>query len=224
VSQGDVTLGDLTAGESATVGNENIVGSNNNTTNITINLHPNSPFYPGGSQTSELMDKLMTETKADSKYTVFVCAPSDNVSSERAKYIFSNVIEKIKELGVDVIVGGGKVILDHENPYPHIHEYNLCKNNKCNSVIIIAEDHSTLSQFSLLSHLKFSNKLSNISMYVIYEDDILNQEFMTKGPISYFEDEVQGYIVAFSDYGEKTGSVISSKIFKHKLFTSNNKD
>ncbi|WP_281223361.1 hypothetical protein [Photobacterium sanguinicancri] len=226
MNQGDVTVGDLTTGGSAAVGSENTVDSNNKITYITNNLHFNSPFNPKGDPKSNngLFEQLIQETNPDTKYTVFVCAPSDSVSSDKAKYIYDNVLENLSKIGVDIIIGGGKFILDDINPYPHIYEYDLCKDSKCNSIIIIAEDHSTLSQFSLLSHLKYNNSLSNIAMYVIYEDDILNQEFMKKGPISYFEDEVKGDLVAFSKYDDDVGSVISSKITRHKLFTSNKKD
>lgn len=225
MNQGDVNVGDLTTGGSATVGNKNTVGSNNKTY-ITNHLHINSPFNNKGCQNSSnvLFEQLIQETNPKNKYTVFVCAPSDNVSSDKAKYIYDNIIDNISKIDVDIIIGGGKVILDDINPYPHMYEYDLCKDSKCNSIIIIAEDHSTLSQFSLLSHLKYKNSLSNISMYVIYEDKILDQEFMKKGPIGYFEDEVKGYLVNFSKYDDDVGSLIGSKIAKHKLFTSSKKD
>ncbi|ODY82066.1 hypothetical protein [Vibrio parahaemolyticus] len=225
MEKSNVTTGALTSGGSVAVGNGNTVDSNN-PVNININnLHINSPFNPSGngSAQNQLFEQLIKETNPDSKYTVFVCAPSDNISSDKAKEIFDDIIEQLNKINIEIIVGGGKVILDKGNPYPHIYEYNLCKKSNCNAVIIIAEDHSTLSQFSLLSHLIYDSSLSKISMFTIYDDNILQQEFMVKGPISYYEDEVKGFLIPFSKYDKNIGEDICKKINKNKLFSADDK-
>ncbi|EJG0715043.1 hypothetical protein ACIL2W_000961 [Vibrio parahaemolyticus] len=220
MSHGGINVGDLTADGSVTVGHGNTVNSNN-TTIFNINLPKNSPFSTNSSVADILIKELTNETAANKKYKVFVCAPSDSLSSEKAKQIYIDIMEKIKSINVDVIVGGGKEIIEDGNPYPHLNEYSLCQKKECNAIIIVADDYSTFSQFSLLSHLKHYNKLSNIDMYVIYEDEIINHEFMKKGPFDFFEEIVKGHLFKFSDYEGSTGDEICSKIDKHRLFSSN---
>ncbi|HHF3062341.1 hypothetical protein [Vibrio diabolicus] len=192
-----------------------------NTINIEINLNDNSPFNnkPNNEMLNELIETLTDET-CSKEYLVFICASDESVASSDSMKIFSDLVSSLSDNEIKFVVGGGKEIIESEFPYPHIHEYDLCNENKFGVIIIIADDYSTISQFSLLSHLKHNSDLKRTEMYVIYRDDIVNCNYLKNGPFDFFSDIVKGELIAFSDFDSSVLELLCNKIKKHRLFVS----
>lgn len=189
--------------------------------NFEIKLGDNSPFNgkDKNDKLEELIGTLISET-CNNEYRVFVCASDESLSCEKSEAIFSDLIKSLTENDIEFVVGGGKSIIDGDYPYPNIFEYDLCKKNEFDVIVIIADDYSTISQFSLLSHLKHSSELNSIEMYLIYKDDIINCDYIQKGLFDFFTERVKGCIIPFSDFDSNVLVKLCKEIERHKLFVS----
>ncbi|QJT11710.1 hypothetical protein E5E97_01500 [Aeromonas sp. 2692-1] len=193
-------------------------GGVGNTINITnVNLNANSPLI-NKDVSKQLLEALTVATSAD-KYISFICAPNDDVSTEKSRDIYTRLTNELTENGIEFIVGGGKFFVAAEGPYPHLNECNIIKEQQCNSIIIIADDHSTFSQLSLLSHIKFQLDRQSLEMFAICKDEVIaHQPFLQTGPISFFKEILKGSLVIFSECDDNKISDIVKNITRHKIF------
>ncbi|MCX0435521.1 hypothetical protein [Aeromonas veronii] len=182
-----------------------------------FNLNLNSPLV-NGNTANKLIEALTAATSSD-RYISFICAPDDNNSTELSRHIYEKLTYELSSKGIEFIVGGGKSFVSAEGPYPHLNECNIVEEQKCNSVIIIADDHSTFSQLSLLSHVKFQLNNQSLEMFAICKDEVIeHQAFFEKGPISFFTEILKGSLVIFSECNDDKISDIVTAIVKHKIF------
>ncbi len=198
-------------------------GGVNNTTHIdqSINLYINTPLSPLN------VDKIvqdLTSANVDNSYLVFICAPNDETSTEKAKEIFLTLTEKLTESDIKYIIGGGKSFLEMIGPYHHINEADFLSESKCNALIVIADDHSTFSQLSLLSKIKFDKDDSSIELFAFCNKaTIEDQEFYKNGPISFFIERAKGTLISFDEYDKEAITSTISSIARHKLFWTSRK-
>tara|TARA_Y100001970_G_C14254223_1_gene873985 strand:- start:4189 stop:5436 length:1248 start_codon:yes stop_codon:yes gene_type:complete len=164
------------------------------------NLHHNSPFNSEESR-AELTKELLTQV-SDKKYKVLVCAPSDSSSSTKAKTIYSKLIQKLNQEKISFSVGGGKGVLVPTGTYPHIEEQTFIASEECSSLVIIADDHSTFSQLSLLSSFIFNSRKQK-DVYIFYEDNVITtQNFIKDGPFKFAEKSVKARVFEFSKFND----------------------
>ncbi|KXI27037.1 hypothetical protein [Paraglaciecola hydrolytica] len=150
---------------------------------------------------SAILRTQLSKNAVNKSNNVLICAPSDISSSQLSKDIFIKLISKLNTEGINYFVGGGKETLKIKNPYPHFNENDFLMSGKCSSLIIIADDHSTFSQFSLLSKSISSKEQFNVAMYVFYEDKVTdNQLFMKDGPYQFAKDILQASLLKFSEF------------------------
>jgi hypothetical protein len=162
-------------------------------------MHHNSSL--NSLNTAAILRTQLSKNAVNKSNNVLICAPSDISSSQLSKDIFNKLISKLNSEGINYFVGGGKANLKIENPYPHFGENDFLLSGKCSSLIIIADDHSTFSQFSLLSKSIFSVEKCNVAMYVFYEDKVTdNQLFMKDGPYQFAKDNLQASLLKFSEF------------------------
>lgn len=204
------------------VGRDNIEveqGGVGNTTHIdrSIHFHNNSPFNNEG-VLKELVGQITVATN-DTKYSTFICAPCDDKSSQEAKDIFALLTDKLHQKNIEYIIGGGKELLEMPGPYPHLNEFDVLRNEQCNTLIIIADNYSTFSQLSSLSQVKFDNELTSLEIIAFCRNDVLeNESFMREGPIAFFQSVNKGTLMTFSDVSEEEIDRIVEGISTHKLF------
>lgn len=180
-------------------------------------LHHNSLL--NSNLTKNILKNTLVKQAADKKYRVLVCAPSDISSSPISKDIYAQLTEKLDENNINYSVGGGREQLVVNGSYPHIEEQFFIESKECSSLIIIADDHSTFSQLSLLSNSIFNSEMNNIDVYVFYEDKIINsQSFIKDGPFKFAEERVKARVYEFSKFSESTINDVVSKILSHHLF------
>lgn len=137
-------------------------------------LHHNSPFNSDTSRDS--LTRELLHHVSDKKYKVLLCAPSDNSSSSIAQSIYTKLVEKLDDEKINYSVGGGKEQLTTTGSYPHIEERHFIGSSECSTLIIIADDHSTFSQLSLLSSSIFNGPFNHIEVYLFYEESIINSQ------------------------------------------------
>lgn len=163
-------------------------------------LHHNSPLNSEESRI-ELTKELLTQV-SDKRYKVLVCAPSDISSSTKAKTIFTKLIQEFNQERISFSVGGGKELLVPTGVYPHLEEQVFIGCEECTSLIIIADDHSTFSQLSLLSSFIF-NSGKQKDVYIFYEDNVVTtQSFIKEGPFKFAEDRVKARVYEFSNFND----------------------
>lgn len=173
---------------------------NTNLEKLNNNLHHNSPFNSEESR-AVLTKELLTQV-SDKKYKVLVCAPSDISSSPTAKTIFDQLIQELRQEKISFSVGGGKEVLVPTGIYPHIEEQTFIGSKECSSLVIIADDHSTFSQLSLLSSFIF-NSGKQKDVYIFYEDNVVtNQSFIKDGPFKFAEKSVKARVFEFSKFND----------------------
>ncbi|MGW7676753.1 hypothetical protein [Shewanella sp. S23-S33] len=164
------------------------------------NLHHNSPLNSEESR-AELAKELLTQI-SDKKYKILVCAPSDCSSSTKAKTVFSKLIHGLNQEGINFSVGGGKEVLVQTGSYPHLEERTFIESVECSSLVIIADDHSTFSQLSLLSSFIFNSRKQK-DVYIFYEDNVITtQDFIKDGPFKFAEDKVKARVFEFSKFND----------------------
>lgn len=164
------------------------------------NFHHNSPLNSEESR-AELTKELLTQV-SDKKYKVLVCAPSDISSSSKAKAIYSQLIEELNKDEISFSVGGGKGVLVPAGTYPHIEEQTFIGSEECSSLIIIADDHSTFSQLSLLSSFIFNSRKQK-DVYIFYEDNVITtQDFIKDGPFKFAENNLKARLFEFSKFND----------------------
>lgn len=185
-----------------------------NSTRVTINI-----AQPLSGDNLEKIIGSLAEANTENKYLVFICAPSDATCSDEGKKIFIDLTTALEANDIEYIVGGGKQFLAMQTPYHHINETDFLTDEKCNSLIVIADDHSTFSQLSLLSKVKHDIGSSSLEMYAVCKNDVIeNQEFYRDGPISFFVDRVKGNLLTFNECGDQAILEIVNSISRHKLF------
>ncbi|MAI17035.1 MAG: hypothetical protein CMH04_00045 [Marinovum sp.] len=163
-------------------------------------LHHNSPFNSEESRT-EIAKELLTQV-SNKKYKVLVCAPSDISSSPKAKSIFDQLILELRQEKINFSVGGGKALLIPTGAYPHLDEQDFIVSDECSSLVIIADDHSTFSQLSLLSSVIFNTR-KQIEVYIFYEDKVITtQNFIKDGPFKFAENKVKARVFEFSKFND----------------------
>ncbi|MGF1879456.1 hypothetical protein [Vibrio splendidus] len=183
--------------------------------NITFNI--NSPLT-NPEISKALLEQLASATSTD-KYITFICAPCDDDSTDRSKEIFVMLTSELHKKNIEFVVGGGKELIENDGPYPHLNESNMLKDEKCNAIIVIADDHSTFSQLSLLSQVKFNSNLSSLEMYAICQDNVIDrQTFIRTGPVKFFKERTKGLLVNFSECDDKKIEDLVESISTHKVF------
>lgn len=163
-------------------------------------LHHNSPLNSEESRT-EIVKELITQV-SNKKYKVLVCAPSDISSTPKAKIIFDKLVQGLCQEKISFSVGGGKAVLLPTGAYPHLDEQDFIESDECSSLVIIADDHSTFSQLSLLSSVIFNTR-KRIEVYVFYEDKVITtQNFIKDGPFKFAEKSVKAHVFEFSKFND----------------------
>jgi len=179
-------------------------------------LHHNSTFNSDTSRTN--LTRQLLQHLSDGKNKVLVCAPSDDSSSVQAKLIYSKLIDKLDEEKINYSVGGGKDHLFAKGSYPHIEEIEFVFSSECSTLIIIADDHSTFSQLSLLSTSIFNNPSVSPEVYVFYDDNItISQSFIKNGPFKFAEERVRARSYKFSDFDNSIINDVVSGIQSHHI-------
>ena len=164
------------------------------------NLHHNSPLNSEAARI-ELAKELLNQV-SDKRYKVLVCAPSDISSSDTAKTIYSQLIQEFTLEKIRYSVGGGKGRLVPTGTYPHLEEQDFIESEECSSLVIIADDHSTFSQLSLLSSSIFNSR-KNKEVYIFYEDSVITtQNFIKEGPFKFAEDKIKARVYEFSNFND----------------------
>lgn len=179
-------------------------------------LHHNSPFNSDTSR--ETLTRELLNQVSDKRYKVLVCAPSDTSSSSTAKNIFTQLIAKLNEEKINYSVGGGKEQLMTIGSYPHIEEREFIGSKECSTLVIIADDHSTFSQLSLLSSSIFNDHSNNIEVYIFYEGSVINsQSFIKNGPFKFAEERVRARAYEFSKFDDSVVSAVIAGIQSHHI-------
>lgn len=201
---------DLISVDQGGVGNKTEINKN-----LTLNI--NSPLN-NPEVARALLEQLMSATSSD-KYITFICAPCDDESTDKSKEIYLKLTSELNRKNIDFVVGGGKEFIETDGPYPHLNESNMLQHEKCNAIIVIADDHSTFSQLSLLAQVKFNSNLSSLEMYAICQDEVIErQAFIRTGPVDFFKERTKGLLVNFSECDDKKIEDLVESISTHKVF------
>ncbi|HDY8141511.1 TPA: hypothetical protein RQL16_004361 [Vibrio vulnificus] len=179
-------------------------------------FHHNSLLNSDASR--EVLTRQLINHLSDKKYKVLVCAPSDNSSSNRAKNVYSKLIKKLDEEKINYSVGGGKDHLIAQGSYPHIEEIDFISSNECSTLIIIADDHSTFSQLSLLSRTIFYDHNNKTEVYIFYEDSVISsQSFIKNGPFKFAAERIRARVYEFSKFNDSMISDVVGGIHSHHI-------
>ncbi|WP_139127882.1 hypothetical protein [Aeromonas caviae] len=200
-------------------------GGINNTQNITNNNTVNYTVvnYLGGEANLQLLQNI-SSASGSKDYAVLVCAPPEKNASKTTIELFGLISNKIKENDIKLFIGGGMSIISDGRGYPHLNEHDFVIDNKCNAVVIFAEDYSTFIQLSHLSIIKDERQTSSIELFCFYDGGgVSESEFMMTGPIAFFTEAAKGYLYDTANIGDSVESIVDKvikSILRHKALRS----
>lgn len=194
-------------------------GGVGNTLNITV-----TNYLFDGSISGNRVLKDITTAVGSKDYSVLVCAPPEKNASKTTIELFGLISDKIKENDIKLFIGGGMSIIPDGRGYPHLNEHDFVIDNKCNAVVIFAEDYSTFIQLSHLSIIKDERQTSSIELFCFYDGGgVSESEFMMTGPIAFFTEAAKGYLYDTANIGDSVESIVDKvikSILRHKALRS----
>lgn len=170
-----------------------VVGANNTTIIAQVIVNTNSNDIDTSEIRKNLIDEIRGSLKEEfvsTEYNILFCYPNKEIHDESTLKVIGEIKSSLEALGAIVYEGGGKTPLPRTQiTYPHLAELEFIKTIKCDTVIIFALDEVTLSQLTLISYFKVSQKIESTDMIIISSDNLKDGDvFLSRGAFQYCDD------------------------------------